>query len=157
VISSSRQVFIEAPIGEVWELIADPERQTEWWPDTEVFECQGERLEQGCKVRNVNSRPWPMGNLETTLEVSTFDPGREIVIQCLDTGTYTRSLLTAAQGGTFVECEAGNDPKNLGLRIMDATIGRSLFRRWVEHALEKVKAVAEAGKASVRETGPRAS
>ncbi len=131
------------PAEEVWELIADPERQTERWPDTITFEFRGENLEQGCKVRNVQSRPWPMGELEKTLEVATFDPGRELVIRCLDTGTFTRARLTEAQGGTFVECEAGNDPKNLGMRIMDATIGKSLFRRWIEHALDKVKQVAE--------------
>jgi uncharacterized protein YndB with AHSA1/START domain len=143
VVSSSRQVFIDAPIDAVWELVVDPKRQTEWWPDTEVFECEGEQLEQGCKVRNVQTRPWPMGNLTTTLEVTTFDPGNEVVIRCLDTGTFTRALLTEAQGGTFVECEAGNDPKNLSMRIIDATVGRSLFRRWIEHALDKLRTAAE--------------
>jgi uncharacterized protein YndB with AHSA1/START domain len=143
VVSSSRQVFIDAPIDAVWELVVDPKRQTEWWPDTEVFECEGERLEQGCKVRNIQSRPWPMGDLESTLEVTTFDPGSEVVIRCLDTGTFTRALLTEGQGGTFVECEAGNDPKNLSMRIIDATVGRSLFRRWIEHALDKLRTAAE--------------
>jgi uncharacterized protein YndB with AHSA1/START domain len=143
VVSASRQEFINAPPDEVFELISDPARQTEWWPDTIVFECEGEQLEQGCKIRNVQSRPWPLGDLETTLEVSDFIPGKEVTIRCLDTGTYTRTTLTDAQGGTFVECEAGNDPKGIGMRLMDATVGRSLFRRWVEHALERVKQVAE--------------
>jgi uncharacterized protein YndB with AHSA1/START domain len=142
-VSSSRQVFIDAPIDAVWELVVDPGRQTEWWPDTEVFECEGEKLEQGCKIRNIQSRPWPMGDLESTLEVTTFDPGSEVVIRCLDTGTFTRALLTEGQGGTFVECEAGNDPKNLSMRIVDATVGRSLFRRWIEHALDKLRLAAE--------------
>lgn len=66
-----------------------------------------------------------------------------MVIRCLDTGTFTRALLTEAQGGTFVECEAGNDPKNIGMRIIDATVGRSLFRRWIKHALAELKEVAE--------------
>jgi uncharacterized protein YndB with AHSA1/START domain len=142
-VSASRQEFIDAPPEEVFELIADPERQTEWWPDTIVFECDGEELAPGCKIRNVQSRPWPLSDLETTLEVSDFIPGKQVTIRCLDTGTFTKTTLTDAQGGTFVECEAGNDPKSLGLRIADATIGRSLFRRWVEHALSSVKRVAE--------------
>ena len=142
-VSSSRQVFIDAPIDAVWELVVDPDRQTEWWPDTEVFECEGERLEQGCRIRNIQSRPWPMGDLESTLEVTTFDPGSEVLIRCLDTGTFTRALLTEGQGGTFVECEAGNDPKNLSMRVIDATVGRSLFRRWIEHALDKLRTAAE--------------
>jgi len=143
VVSCSRQVFIDAPIEAVWKLVVDPQRQTEWWPDTEVFECEGEQLEQGCKVRNVQSRPWPMGEIDTTLEVTTFDPGSEVIIRCLDTGTFTRARLTEAQGGTFIECEAGNDPKNLGMRLIDATVGRSLFRRWIEHALDKLRLAAE--------------
>ena len=144
-VSASRQEFIDASPDEVFALLSDPDRQTEWWPDTIVFECEGETLEPGCKVRNVNSRPWPLGDLETTLEVSDFVPGKEITIRCMDTGTFTRAVLTDAQGGTFVECEAGNDPKGIGMRVMDATIGRSLFKRWVDHALAKVKQVAEAG------------
>jgi uncharacterized protein YndB with AHSA1/START domain len=143
VVSSSRQVFIDAPIDEVWELTADPERQTEWWPDTKEFECEGEQLTEGCKVRNVNSRPWPMGDIETTLEVKTMKPGIEVMIRCMDTGSFTRARLAEAQGGTFLECEAGNDPKNLGMRVMDATIGKRLFARWVDHAVDRIQQVAE--------------
>jgi uncharacterized protein YndB with AHSA1/START domain len=143
VISSSRQAFINAPPAEVFELIADQERQPEWWPDTKVFECEGEQFVEGCKIRNVNARPWPMGDLETTLELAKLVPGKEILIRCLDTGTYTRAVITDAQGGAFLECEAGNDPKNLSMRVMDATIGKRLFSRWVDHAVDKIQEVAE--------------
>jgi uncharacterized protein YndB with AHSA1/START domain len=143
VISSSRQAFIDAPASEVFDLLADPDRQIEWWPDTQVFECQGEKFEEGCKIRNVNSRPWPMGDLETTLELAKLVPGKEVLIQCLDTGTYTRAVITDAQGGAFLECEAGNDPKNISMRVMDATIGKRLFARWVDHAVDKIQQVAE--------------
>ena len=70
-------------------------------------------------------------------------PGKELTIRCMDTGTYTRSVLTEGQGGTFVEMEAGNDPKSLGVRVQIAMAGERLFRRWVEHALEKLRAAAE--------------
>ncbi|MFN2612381.1 MAG: SRPBCC family protein [Solirubrobacterales bacterium] len=142
-VSCSRQQFIEAPVARVWELTSDPERQTEWWPDTQVFECEGERLETGCHVRSVASRPWPMGDLETTLEVGKLLPGKEVLIRCMDTGTYIRSVLTEAQGGTFIECEAGNDPKTLQMRVVDATVGKRLFSRWVDHALANIKSAAE--------------
>jgi uncharacterized protein YndB with AHSA1/START domain len=105
VVKSTDRAFINAPLDAVWELASDPDRQTEWWPDTIEFECIGGTFEQGCKVRNVNTRPWPMSNLETTLEVETFSPGREMTIRCMDTGSYTRAVLTEAQGGTYVECE----------------------------------------------------
>ena len=70
-------------------------------------------------------------------------PGKELMIRCMDTGTYTRSVLTEGQGGTFLEMEAGNDPTNLGVRMQVAVAGKRLFRRWVEHALEKLKGAAE--------------
>ena len=56
-------------------------------------------------------------------------PGKELVIRCMDTGTYTRSVLTEGQGGTFLEMEAGNDPANLNVRVQIAVAGNRLFRR----------------------------
>src|SRR4051794_36268826 len=84
-----QQAFIEAPLDRVWALASDPERQTEWWPDTITFECIDGDFGQGCHVRNVQSRPWPMSDLETTLEVGPMIPGKELTIRCMDTGTYT--------------------------------------------------------------------
>jgi uncharacterized protein YndB with AHSA1/START domain len=141
--SCRQQAFIDAPLDVVWDLAADPDRQTEWWPDTITFECIDGEFEQGCHVRNVQSRPWPMSNLETTLEVEQMNPGKELTIRCMDTGTYSRSVLTEGQGGTFIEMEAGNDPANLGVRLQVAMGGERMFRRWVEHALEKLKGASE--------------
>jgi uncharacterized protein YndB with AHSA1/START domain len=143
-----QQAFIDAPLDEVWALASDPERQTEWWPDTITFECIDGEFEQGCRVRNVQKRPWPMPELETTLRVETMDPGHELYIRCMDTGTYTRAVLTEGQGGTFVEMEAGSDPTSTSLRVQMAVVGRRLFRRWVENALEKLKATAERRRAT---------
>ena len=42
----------------------------------------------------------------------------------MDTGTYTRAVLTEGQGGTFIEMEAGNDPTNLGVRMQVAMAGQ---------------------------------
>jgi hypothetical protein len=138
-----RHAFIEAPLEVVWQLASDPERQTEWWPDTITFECIDGDFEQGCRVRNVQKMPWPLSDLETTLKVDRMVSGKELLIRCMDTGTYTRAVLTEGQGGTFVEMEAGNDPKTLGVRLKVAAAGQRLFRRWVEHALEKLRAAAE--------------
>jgi hypothetical protein len=46
--------------------------------------------------------------------------------------------------------EAGNDPKTLNVRLQVAMAGQRLFRRWVEHALEKLKRAAEASPARTR-------
>jgi uncharacterized protein YndB with AHSA1/START domain len=146
--SCRQQAFIDAPLDVVWELASDPDRQTEWWPDTIVFECIDGRFEQGCHVRNVQKRPWPMPELETTLEVERMTPGKELYIRCMDTGTYSRAVLTEGQGGTFIEMEAGNDPKSLSVRLQVAAAGQRLFRRWVEHALEGLRRAAEATRAA---------
>ena len=141
--SCRQHAFIDAPLDVVWKLAADPDRQTEWWPDTITFECIDGNFEQGCHVRNVQSRPWPMSDLETTLEVDRMIPGKELTIRCMDTGTYSRSVLTEGQGGTFIEMEAGNDPESLKVRLQVAAAGERMFRRWVEHALERLTAAAE--------------
>ena len=141
--SCRQQAFIDAPLEMVWALASDPDRQTEWWPDTITFECIDGAFEQGCHVRNVQKRPWPMPELETTLEVDRMIPGKELTIRCMDTGTYSRSVLTEGQGGTFIEMEAGNDPTSLKVRAQVAMGGERLFRRWVEHALERLRFAAE--------------
>ncbi|MFL5907080.1 MAG: hypothetical protein ACJ75Z_05740 [Solirubrobacterales bacterium] len=61
----------------------------------------------------------------------------------MDTGTYSRAVLTEGQGGTFMAMEAGNDPTNLKVRMQIVMAGERLFRRWVEHALEKLREAAE--------------
>ena len=66
-----------------------------------------------------------MSDLETTLEVDRMVPGKELTIRCMDTGTYTRSVLTEGQGGTFIEMEAGNDPTNLSVRMQVAMAGNA--------------------------------
>ena len=148
-IECRQQAFIDAPLALVWDLASDPDRQTEWWPDTITFECIDGDFEQGCHIRNVQKRPWPMSELETTLEVDRMVPGKELLVRCIDTGTYTRAVLTEGQGGTFVEMEAGSDPKSLKIRVMVATAGQRIFRRWVEHALEKLRIAAESTRAQV--------
>jgi hypothetical protein len=75
-------------------------------------------------------------------------PGKELMIRCMDTGTYSRSVLTEGQGGTFIEMEAGNDPANLGVRVQVAMAGERMFRRWVEHALEGIRTAAESTRAA---------
>jgi hypothetical protein len=66
----------------------------------------------------------------------------------MDTGTYSRAVLTEGQGGTFIEMEAGTDPKSLSVRLQVAAAGQRLFRRWVEHALEGLRRAAEATRAA---------
>jgi hypothetical protein len=135
------QAQIDAPVDVVWELASDPDRQPEWWPATVVWES-GE-LELGCRVRHIAKRPGPLSDLETTLEVERFAECEELLVRCMDTGTFTYVRLTEAQGGTFIECVAGNDPKTAQMRMMNATVGKRVFRRWVEHAVDRLRVAAE--------------
>ena len=41
-----QQAFIDAPLDVVWDLASDPDRQTDWWPDTITFECIDGDFEQ---------------------------------------------------------------------------------------------------------------
>jgi hypothetical protein len=63
-------------------------------------------------------------------------------MRCTQTGTYSRWLLTEAQGDTFVDVEFGMEPIGLGYRIFDATLGRAYSRRWLDQSLAALEEVA---------------
>src|SRR5215210_4160042 len=54
--SSTQQTFIEAPPETVWELVGDPNRHPEWWPEMIEVECTD--LEEGCSYRGVVKGPF---------------------------------------------------------------------------------------------------
>ena len=66
-------------------------------------------------------------------------------MRCLNTGTYTRWLLTEAQGGTFIDAEFGLEPRTLGTRVFDQLAGKRYFRRWLEESLDALERVASPG------------
>ena len=47
---------------------------------------------------------------------------------------YSNWALTAAQDDTFVEDEFGMHPTSMRYRVMDATMGRIYFQRWLEES-----------------------
>jgi uncharacterized protein YndB with AHSA1/START domain len=51
--SSTQQVFIDAPIERVWELVGDPNRHPEWWPEMLEVECAD--LKEGCRTTSSRS------------------------------------------------------------------------------------------------------
>ena len=58
--------------------------------------------------------------------------------------------LLEAQGATFVDVEFGMDPIGVRYKIIDATIGKLYFTRWLEKsllALEEAAGVASPGTA----------
>ena len=132
------QALINAPPGRVWDLVGDPRRHPEWWP--RVVDVRGQQFDEGSNHAQVTREP--TGRIETFMRVERLDDLREIYMRCTKTGTYSRWLLTEAQGNTFVDVEFGIDPIGLGNRILDATLGKLYLRRWLDQALAALAEVA---------------
>jgi hypothetical protein len=144
-----QQAHIEAPLEAVWELVGTPSRYPEWWP--RVIEVRGERFEEGDEYAQVTKDPVG-GRSETNFLLERRQDLREIRMTCELTGMYADWLLTPAQGGTFVEVEIGMQPRRLGDRIFDSSLGRIYFRRWTSESLEGLRQAALAAHAN-RGTG----
>jgi hypothetical protein len=56
-------------------------------------------------------------------------------------GYYLHWLLTEAGDDTFAEVEVGMDPKHIGYRAVDATVGKRWYRNIVEDTLERLRSV----------------
>ena len=134
-----QQALIEAPVEAIWELVGDVEKHPLWWPKVVDVHCEG--LEQGCHYRMVTKTP--MGTVQAmSVEVERLEGCRELLIRCVNTGTYCRWVMTSVKDGTFVDTEFGMDPKTAGTRAFDAVAGKRYFRRWVMQSLEGLKRAA---------------
>jgi uncharacterized protein YndB with AHSA1/START domain len=129
---SRQQGFIDAPVEVVWDLIADVDRHTEWWPRVVEVECDG--LEAGCTYREVIQTP--MGKDEMELFVDRLEECRNLSIRCLNTGTFVRMELAEAQDGTFLEAEMGMEPDRLRDRVFDVVAGRRFFKAWLRETVD---------------------
>jgi uncharacterized protein YndB with AHSA1/START domain len=137
--SSIQQAYIDAPPETVWELVGDPNRHPDWWPDVLEVECAD--LREGCRYRGVVKGPFRASPHDLVIE--RLDTCQEVCISCEGTGVTTRFVLTSAQGGTFVEGHFSIDPNSLGTKVVAAVSGRRIMRSWLERSLENLKQVAE--------------
>ncbi|MGH2992100.1 MAG: SRPBCC family protein [Solirubrobacterales bacterium] len=135
---SRQQVWIDAPVEVVWDLVADINRHPEWWPRVVDVECEG--LEEGCTYREVVQSP--VGKEEMELEVERLEDCEELAIRCVNTGTFVQFALTEAQGGTFVHGRMGMDPQGVVYRMVDTIVGQRYFRAWLGDSLESMRKVA---------------
>jgi Polyketide cyclase / dehydrase and lipid transport len=131
-----RQALIDVPVETVWDLLGDVNRHPEWWPRVEDVRCEG--LEEGCEYRQVTKSPLG-ASMTTDMSVERLEGCREVRLRCLDTGTYTRWLLTETQAGTFIDAEFGMDPATFGNRVFDVVAGKRYFRRWLEESLDALR------------------
>ena len=133
-----QQVWIEAPVEVVWDLIADVDRHPEWWPRVVEVECAG--LEEGCVYREVIQTPF--GKDEMQMRVDELEDCSQFLIRCVNSGTFIRFALTEAQDGTFVDGGMGMDPHRVANRIFDAVAGKRYFRSWLAQSLEAMREAA---------------
>ena len=105
-----------------------------------MVEVRGESFDEGDNYAQVTKDPG--GENETTMRVERLEDLREIHMRCTHTGTYSRWLLTEAQGDTFVDVEFGMDPIGLGYRVFDVTVGKLYFRRWLDKSLAALEEAA---------------
>jgi hypothetical protein len=132
-------MHIDARPDEIWDLVGDPNRHPEWWPDVVDVECAD--LSEGCRYRAIVK-----GFIraeEHELLVERLDDCEEISIRCEGTGVTTRFLLTEAQGGTFVEGYFAIEPNSIGTKVVAGVGGRRIMRSWLERSLANLKRVAE--------------
>src|SRR5256885_8411048 len=146
-----RQAQLDLSIEEVWRLVGDIREHPKWWPRVLDVQCEG--IEQGCRYRQVTKEPLG-GKVETTMLVERLDGCREILVRCLDVGTYARWLLTEAQGGTFVDVEFGIYPTELPSRVFDLVAGKRYFRRWLEQSIDGLRRASGATQAQARGEPP---
>jgi uncharacterized protein YndB with AHSA1/START domain len=137
---SRQQVWIDAPVEVVWELIADINRHPKWWP--RVVDVQCDELAEGCTYREVVSTP-VIGEEKMELEIERLDDCEELAIRCINTGTFIQFALTEAQGGTFVDGRMGMDPRGFANRVFDTIIGQRYFRAWLGDSLGSMRRACE--------------
>ena len=134
------QMLVDAPVSAVWKLVGDPSRYPEWLP--RVFEIQGKRFEEGAEFVQVSRQPM-VGRNEAHFLIDRMDELREIRMHCTVSGMFVHWQLTDAQGGTFLDAEFGMDPLRPRDRLIDATVGRRFFRRWLAEAMAGLKRAAK--------------
>ena len=133
-----QQALIEAPAEAVWREVGDPSRYPKWAGD--IVEVTGlSDVEVGATYNQVTKTP--IRTMRTDFVVEQLDEMREIQVKCLLSGYYVHWLLTEAGDNTFTQVEIGMDPKSLGYRAIDRTIGKRWYRNVVEDMLTRLRAV----------------
>ena len=112
------QVHLDAPVDDVWALVANPSTYPEWWPvvvEIRVSVRSWRRMRRGVE---------DSGRGSSTAGSSTIVKFKELRWHCPTTGGYGRWRLADAQGGTFVDMEMGiKDPESCGFALFDRRSG----------------------------------
>jgi uncharacterized protein YndB with AHSA1/START domain len=137
--SWKQQALIEAPVEDVWALIADWNKYPEWNRDVVKVTGAPAVMERGSTFE-LKGRG-PLGIKATTpFTVEELDEMREMKVQCQVSGYYAHWLLTEARGNTFTEIELGVEPKKgLQARATGAIHTKGYLRRSVEQTIDNLR------------------
>ena len=128
------QALIDAPLGDVWDIVSDPRTHPEWWPDVTRIDAP-ERVGEGDEYLHTAKMVPLVDAVDSVWVVERLNELKEAHFRCTMTGTYTRFQLTPAQDDTFVEMEVGMDPTSLRWRIAEPLFGLQ-YKRWVLAVLD---------------------
>jgi uncharacterized protein YndB with AHSA1/START domain len=146
-----QQALIEAPVKEVWEILADPVRSPDWDQDVLAVTGAPVKIDKGTTFELTGKSP--LGVDTTTFKVEEFDEMHELKMRCQRSGFYAHWLLTSARQGTFAELELGVelDPEpDEEARAVDAAYTKTYLRKTVEKTLDGLRRV-------VKRSGARTS
>ena len=138
--SSTQQAFVDAPVSAVWDLIGDPRRHPEWWPD---WIATGAPTPARAATTAAVVKGFLGREEEHDLVIASREGLREISISCDGTGVTTSFVLAEGQGGTFVEGRFSIAPDSLAMKAIGVVAGRRLMRSWLERSLENLRLAAE--------------
>lgn len=138
--SWKQQALVEAPVRDIWALVADPSRYPEYAGD--VIDVTGlpTRIEKGSTYLQTSRAPLGM-KVTTTFEVAELKDLQEIKLRCTRSGYYSHWLLTEARGDTFVELEVGVDPPKRSTRVLTAAHTKGFVRRMAEASVDGLRRV----------------
>ncbi len=132
------QALFEAPVEEVWELLADPSRYAEWAADAIEVTGIPTAIEKGSSFEVKG--PGPLGStVTTTYKIEELEDMREIKLRCQMSGYYSRWVLTEARGDTFAEVETGVDPIGVPGRFKQLVETKRSMRRAAQSSLDGIR------------------
>jgi uncharacterized protein YndB with AHSA1/START domain len=146
-----QEALIEAPVEEVWEVLADPVRGPDWDQDVLAITGAPVKIEKGSSFELTGRGPLGL-KATTTFKVEEFEEMHELKMKCQTSGFYAHWLLTKAQDSTFAQLELGHEQefpreRMLKERAVRALYTKSYLRRAVEQTLDGLRKVVR-GKAT---------
>jgi hypothetical protein len=139
-----QQGFIDAPVGRVWDLLADPASYPSWAADSIGVTGPPTRIEKGSTFEQTSPAP-VRGEQTTTFKVVELEDLHEIKLQCQRSGYYSHWKLTEAQGQTFADVELGIEPIGLDGQLARLLFTKRQLREVTEASLDGLRRLASDG------------